>query len=485
MLSNARSDRSEQPKRGITLLELLIVMVILLMVTAAAIPIMAPALRNRQMREATRLVSAYLGAARARAVQTGRPVGVIIERDNGKPYALQMSQVEVPLPYAGDFSGSAALATPISFKSAITNAQNGAGGLVRITSATQFPSFMRTGLFVNVQGVQGTVEANGKFRATLINSTTIDLQSTTFATAYTSGGTLEVNFGGQIQALPNDTEWLTKIRYGDRIRFDHRGKFYYITSIPLADPLSTDPRIGEAITVAPPGTAAAGFWFLTPESNSETVIPPGYSNPLFGVPYQIMRQPMRSNAQPLTLPDGIVVDLTVSGVGSQLFNSANYNIPTGDPVPDPLITFDPMVIFSPSGRVDWVTNQAGQLARPLASINLLMGRREFMYDVTKKSVIGNPVATDLVVQNLSAIPTTSTTLMPPSENFWMTIGYQTGTVSVSQVAPHYQVYDGTSFGGVSFSDKKSVLDFTLNGNGTAAYPGALGFARESQSLGGR
>ena len=89
-------------RRGVTLLELLIVMVILLMITAAAIPIVVPATRNRQMREATRLVTTYLGAAKARAVQTGRPAGVMIERFNGNAFALQISQVEVPPPYAGD-----------------------------------------------------------------------------------------------------------------------------------------------------------------------------------------------------------------------------------------------------------------------------------------------------------------------------------------------------------------------------------------------
>ncbi len=93
-------------RRGVTLLELLVVLLILLMVTAASVPIIAPALRNRQVREASRLLSAYLGAAKARAVQTGRPVGIKIERFNGQPYALTVSQVEVPPPYMGDVFGA-------------------------------------------------------------------------------------------------------------------------------------------------------------------------------------------------------------------------------------------------------------------------------------------------------------------------------------------------------------------------------------------
>ena len=48
-------------RRGITLLELLVVMLILLMITAAAIPIVAPAMRNRQMRESTRMIFRMVG----------------------------------------------------------------------------------------------------------------------------------------------------------------------------------------------------------------------------------------------------------------------------------------------------------------------------------------------------------------------------------------------------------------------------------------
>jgi type II secretory pathway pseudopilin PulG len=87
---------------GVTLIELLIVMTILMMVTAAAIPLMIPALQNRRGREAARLVSSFISGARSRAIETGRPVGVMLERYNGLPFAFTLSYVEVPQPYAGD-----------------------------------------------------------------------------------------------------------------------------------------------------------------------------------------------------------------------------------------------------------------------------------------------------------------------------------------------------------------------------------------------
>ena len=88
------------------MLELLVVLIILLMVTAAAIPIMAPALDNRRMREAARMTSTFINGARSRAIQTGREVGVQLIRFNGQPYAIQMAYVEVPPPYGGDVTGA-------------------------------------------------------------------------------------------------------------------------------------------------------------------------------------------------------------------------------------------------------------------------------------------------------------------------------------------------------------------------------------------
>ncbi len=91
---------------GFTLIEVLIVIAIMLMVTAAAIPIIAPALENRRLREASRLVASYIQGARSRAIQTGRSVGVRFERSNGLPFAMRLSYVEIPPPYSGDFVSS-------------------------------------------------------------------------------------------------------------------------------------------------------------------------------------------------------------------------------------------------------------------------------------------------------------------------------------------------------------------------------------------
>lgn len=100
--------------RGMTLLELLIVIAIMLSLTATTIAVARPALRGRGLREASRLTNVFLSGARNRALETGRPVGVGFERVPGLPEAcFTMSYYETPTPYAGDDLSSYALLTEL------------------------------------------------------------------------------------------------------------------------------------------------------------------------------------------------------------------------------------------------------------------------------------------------------------------------------------------------------------------------------------
>jgi len=72
----------------------------------------------------------------------------------------------------------------LSLKSITGAADNGAG-LIRITAVSHGRT---TGDYVTVSQVQGTQEANGQWTITVINANTFDLQASTFANAYVSGG---------------------------------------------------------------------------------------------------------------------------------------------------------------------------------------------------------------------------------------------------------------------------------------------------------
>jgi hypothetical protein len=87
----------------------LVVILIMLIVAGVSIPVIAPSLDSRRLRETSRAITAYLQGARDTAMRNGRPVGVMFERyvDRTSGAAMPgmsivLRQVEVPPPYAGD-----------------------------------------------------------------------------------------------------------------------------------------------------------------------------------------------------------------------------------------------------------------------------------------------------------------------------------------------------------------------------------------------
>jgi len=87
----------------VTLIELLVVIAIIVILAAAMLPLMQPALRGRDTREAARQFNTFLMGAQARAAQRGRPVGVWLERNPASTAgSFRMYVAEVPPPYAGE-----------------------------------------------------------------------------------------------------------------------------------------------------------------------------------------------------------------------------------------------------------------------------------------------------------------------------------------------------------------------------------------------
>jgi len=88
---------------GVTLIEMLVVISILMLLAAIALRQARPAMESRRIREAARGLNVYFGAARVKAKETGRPHGVMLERWNVQSEcSILLRQVEVPPPYAGD-----------------------------------------------------------------------------------------------------------------------------------------------------------------------------------------------------------------------------------------------------------------------------------------------------------------------------------------------------------------------------------------------
>src|SRR5687767_8589457 len=80
--------RRAPSRRGLTLIELLIVVGIMLAITAIAIPMLVPSQDERRRYEAGREVTGMFQGARAMAIESGRSVGVMLHRVDGLPGAV-------------------------------------------------------------------------------------------------------------------------------------------------------------------------------------------------------------------------------------------------------------------------------------------------------------------------------------------------------------------------------------------------------------
>jgi hypothetical protein len=85
----------------------------------------------------------------------------------------------------------------------ITGAADSGSGEVRITVGST--ATLTTGQIVAISGVGGTTEANGNWTITVVNGTTFDLDDSTFANAYTSGGVV----GGSLDAFTISLDEIT------------------------------------------------------------------------------------------------------------------------------------------------------------------------------------------------------------------------------------------------------------------------------------
>ena len=110
---------------GFTLIELLVALTIASVLTAIALPTLKESLRQNALSRSASLVKGAFINARAQAITTGRPFGLVIERrlndlGSGDPttmdfvpanYATRLYYVQSPIEYRGDVETAIAIPT--------------------------------------------------------------------------------------------------------------------------------------------------------------------------------------------------------------------------------------------------------------------------------------------------------------------------------------------------------------------------------------
>jgi prepilin-type N-terminal cleavage/methylation domain-containing protein len=366
-----------QERRGLTLVELLIVVTIAVVLLAASVPLLRIPLQSRKVREASRTVNVLMARAKSRAAEIGRPAGVMLKRDPNSPdgafFASQMYLIESPNSYAGDLTYSGVDPDP------------------RDESA----AWVRLKLYRDMNG--NVIRTTGV--AWLLNGDTY--------------GALAANRAS-----------------GDRIRFGYREPTYEVlgsTITVLGDDINDQDGLPDLLTPNPPVPQYPldinGD--MNPDTPQIVVVefdfgghrPPAFvsSTPKW-VPFQIDTYPVmgagnQALAQPVDLPTGICVDLTVSGMGPR------FNQFIGAGATDATAV---SIMFAPNGTIDRIYHSNPSTGAIMwqygtSTVFLLLGKTEQVFPA-----------------NVLRIDEETRSNLQDEESLWVTINPQTGKVTTAE-----------------------------------------------------
>jgi prepilin-type N-terminal cleavage/methylation domain-containing protein len=475
-------------RRGVTLIELLVVILIMLMITAITIPVIAPSMKNRDVREAARMIDVFINGARTRATQYNKSYGVMIERMPGNPNgAVTLSYCEQPDAYTGDYSTST-----------IVTLGNGGFALVPFplldagwiagpappvppaATGTGYLTNIAPGDVLTIQGQQFRIWAGEPF---------IDIDQNGYCNV-TAGFTPNTPVGVQEPFIDVDGSgtW-TPPNYPN-------SPFGFVAAQPYVDP-------GSGYFVSPSGTSpfptivpGSQWAYITyapydPATAAQTISAAFVQKAQYGTPYtfgpfsgsfSFARRPMKTSAPSIQLPGGAVIDLganyffpgqppntpnivAIPGSGLEVLGSnanalAWWSTFRPNPALDPTLqgslasqpmtsaTYQPpdptsiMITFQPTGTVDRVyswseanntnsgmsyvnwTDWQGRI--PAGPIYLLIGRQELLNgDATLQ-----PLIAEMATNNQA--PKNPIYNVQDPNALWVTINPQTGAVATTE-----------------------------------------------------
>jgi type II secretory pathway pseudopilin PulG len=364
-------------RSGYTLVEILVVLFVLMLLAAIALPTVKELLSNQKVSRAAQNMTAFIAKARSRAIAEEKPFGVLIERgvgvdDTGNVIGLSQSirlrQIAGVPPYTGDASNAYAT----------------------LRDDPQFP---------NVEIAEFTVKDNQLL-------------------------SLSRNIYSDANLTPQQQHESAPIRNGDYLELPG-GRMVPITFMPYttaAGEVLPDGSIAQsggatarATLEGSDGELTVRVWF------SLTKFYPEGSRTLSGsrVKYRIHRRPVVSSVTPFSMPRGVVTDLNYSGVGvagnqfASLSDDKDIEIIFGADGSVLRVT-NGWFWVSGTGVADWDETQVA----PLGAIYLCIGD-----------------ADGLVPNNLFSQDKKAFSNLLNLESIWVSINPYTGRCNASSVAP--------------------------------------------------
>ncbi len=404
-------------RRGMTLAELLVVVMIMVILLGIALPLMKPALADRKIREASRQLNAFIRTAQSRAAAANAPVGVWFARtDDVDPnISYQVYYAETPPPYVGETADAALTYLDMPDP-------NDPSTWTFMDQVTVLSGPYRNEVLQVVPWVASRPPA-WLIRAKLSGALSLHVQhSDTTAT--------------KVEPL---------VKRGDTIRFNYSGPDYVIYDIytdisPLTSnnpgsPSAGDlydglkPRPGEII-FGPPLTDIHAPKVPPDVRNPHTSVNTG---PLFpGSRFQIFRQPRRTTAGSLSLPNTTAVVLSLSGMEGILLRDSSGTVIEDRNEFHTSDTSPVVIMFRPDGTVDRVYYGNNEGVIPDSPIHLLVGSS--LLDERRELPPSMPAGADpLAWQNLNDL-----------NNVWVTIGHRSGAITTTPLQDWNVLYDSTN-----------------------------------------
>ncbi|HHM12166.1 MAG TPA: hypothetical protein ENJ16_01330 [Planctomycetaceae bacterium] len=360
------------PSSGATLIELLIVMGILAILMAVAIPTLRYATKDRTIREGARELVAFIERAKARAVELDRPAGIWIQRQDataaGAQRGVRVFLCETPPPFSGTTASSrVVIANPASV-----------GDLLNLPPGTP-ANFL---YFDNQEYLNG------------ISPTQMSLDRRIILSRVPPGGLFRMQLGNRAPDY-----WVERV-------VDNSG--------------SLQLKVVRFVTV-PEFIRNAD-----PVLSTNNGLPPMAG----GMPFTILFPPRRVAGTSMEFPRDIVIDLAISGMTASGFQfqaplrpalgSASNPLP-GDPRPV-------LIVFSPDGSIDTVTyaTRPNAPANPAVEVVTVPPFGHVFLHLGRGSQIGRPPSA-LGYQS----PNFTGNLLDTS-NIWVTINHLSGKVTTAE-----------------------------------------------------